>query len=110
MSKAAKGPAYDKREYPRIEASCPVRYSVGDSGVWEDAMLLDYSATGIRFLCDDLLLKGTEIKIEILPEVHQHIPRMSVECVVIRFSMDDTCSFQIGCEFIGAVQVISRKS
>ena len=105
MSKAAKGPTYDKREYPRVEANCPVRYTVGDSGVWEDGILLDYSATGIRLLCDDLFLKGTKLKVEILPEAHQHIPRMSVECVVIRFAMDDTCSFQIGCTFVSTVQL-----
>ena len=105
MSKTAKGQTYEKREYPRVEGSCPVRYTVGDSGVWVDAMLLDYSATGIRLLCDDLLLKGTKIKIEVLAEVNHHIPRMSVECVVVRFAMDDTCSFQIGCEIVSTVRL-----
>jgi hypothetical protein len=110
VSTAAKGPTYEKREYPRVEANCPARYTVGDSGEWVDAILLDYSATGIRLLCDDLLLKGVTFKIEVLPEAHQNVPRMIVECVVMRFALDDTGSFQIGCEFVGTVRLTTHKS
>ena len=110
MSKAAKDPTLDRRQYPRIKASCPIRYTVGDSDVWEDAMLFDYSATGIRLICDDLLLRGTKIKIEVLPKTHQHIPQLPVECVVNRFALDDTCSFQIGCEFVSTARKNSQKS
>jgi len=110
VSKANKDQTYEKREYPRVEADCPARYTVGDSGVWKDAILWDYSATGIRLRCDDLLLKGTKIKIEVLPEAQHHIPLMSVECVVVRIAMDDTCSFEIGCEVISTVQLTARKS
>jgi hypothetical protein len=104
MSEGAKGVPFEKREYPRVEASCPIRYQTGDADDWEDATLLDYSATGISMLCDDLLLKGTKIKIEVLPGSLQHIPQISVEGVVIRFSMDNDCSFQIGCQFVSVVR------
>lgn len=99
MSEGLKRAIFEKREYPRVKASCPIRYQTDDNDVWEEATLLDYSATGIRMLCDDLLLKGTKIKIEVLPGSLQHIPQISVEGVVVRFSMDDDCSFEIGCEF-----------
>lgn len=104
MSAVLKGAALERREYPRVEASCPIRYQTDDSDVWEKATLLDYSATGIRMLCDDLLLKGTKIKIEVLPGSLQHIPQISAEGVVVRFSMDEECSFQIGCEFLTVVR------
>jgi len=104
MSGQTKRVPFEKREYPRVEASCPIRYQVNDSDAWENATLLDYSATGIRMLCDDLLLKGTKIKIEILPGSLQKIPQISVEGIVVRFAMDDDCSFQIGCEFLSVVR------
>ena len=69
---------------------------------------MDYSATGIRMLCDDLLLKQTKLKIELLPGSLQHIPQLSAEAVVVRFSMDDECSFQIGCEFVSVVRSLIR--
>lgn len=94
-----KGVPFEKREYPRVKATCPIRYQTDSKDEWQNAMLLDYSATGIRMLCDDLLLKGTQIKIELLPGSLQHIPQISAEAVVVRFSMDDECSFQLGCEF-----------
>ena len=104
MSEGSKKVPFEKREYPRVEASCPIRYQTGDVDVWEEATLMDYSATGIRMLCDDLLLKGTKIRIEVLPGSLQHIPQISAEGVVVRFSMDDECSFQIGCEFLTVVR------
>jgi hypothetical protein len=104
MSELAKGMPFEKREYPRVTASCPIRYQTGDSNAWEEATLLDYSATGISMACDDLLLKGTKIKIEVLPGSLQHIPQISAEGTVVRFTMDDECSFQIGCEFSNVVR------
>ena len=90
---------YEKREYPRVQANCPVRYQTDITNEWQEATLLDYSATGICIECDDLLLKGTKIKIELLPGSLQKIPQISAEGVVVRFSMDEECSFQIACEF-----------
>lgn len=104
MSAGLKGVPFEKREYPRVVASCPIRYQTDDDAEWYEATLMDYSATGIRMICDDLLLKGTKIKIEVLPGSLQHIPQISVEGVVVRFSMDDECSFQIGCEFVNVVR------
>lgn len=105
---------FEKREYPRIKASCPIRYQTdqndetGETDEWQDAQLIDYSATGIRMLCDDLLLKGTKIKIELLPGSLQKIPQLSVEGVVVRFTMDDECQFQIGCEFLTVVRSLVK--
>lgn len=99
MTQGLRAEQFEKREYPRIEASCPIRYQIESDDEWQDATLLDYSATGVRMLCDDLLLKGTKIKIELLPGSLQRIPQISAEGVVVRFSMDEECSFQIGCEF-----------
>jgi len=98
------GEPFEKREYPRVEASCPIRYQSDSDNEWQNATMLDYSATGIRMLCDDLLLKGTKIRIEVLPGSLQHIPQISVEGIVVRFAMDDECSFQIGCEFVSVVR------
>ncbi len=104
MSVVSEGARAEKREYPRVVASCPIRYQTVDDAKWYEATLMDYSATGIRMLCDDLLLKQTKLKIELLPGSLQHIPQISAEAVVVRFAMDDECTFQIGCEFITVVR------
>ncbi len=58
MTQGVRAAPFEKREYPRIEASCPIRYQIEPDEEWQDATLLDYSATGIRMTCDDLILKG----------------------------------------------------
>ena len=104
MSEGSSAVQIEKREYPRVQASCPIRYQTENDAGWHEATLMDYSATGIRMLCDDLLLKGSKVKIELLPGSLQKIPQISAEAIVVRFSMDDECSFQIGCEFVTVVR------
>jgi len=110
MSEGSTGVQLEKREYPRVKASCPIRYQIDDNNAWEEATLLDYSATGIRMRCDDLILKGTKLKIELLPGSLQKIPQISAEGVVVRFSMDDECNFQIGCEFVSVVRSLIQNA
>ena len=100
MPEKLKEAFFEKREYPRIEANCPIRYQVDNTYEWQDAILLDYSATGVRISCDELVLKGTKIKIELVPDHLQKIPRISAEGIVKRLSIDEVCNFQISCEFL----------
>ena len=100
----------EKREYPRVVASCPIRYQTENDAIWHEAQLMDYSATGVRMICDDLLLKGTKLKIVFLPGELQKVPSISAEATVVRFSMDDECRFQIGCEFTTVVRSLVRKA
>lgn len=106
MPEGSKMVRTEKREYPRIKANCPIRYQTDNAHEWQDATLLDYSATGVLFACDELILTGTKIKIELVPDSLQKIPRISAKGVVNRLSMDDGCNFQISCEFLTVVRSV----
>lgn len=91
----------EKREYPRIKANCPVRFQLDSEDTWQNAMLVDYSAMGIQMICDDLILKGTKLKIEVLPPGNKrNIPAIKADGVVIRHEIDGEHRFHIGCQFL----------
>ena len=118
MSEEVAKVGFEKREYPRVKASCPIRYKtdentgwLDESDGWLDAELIDYSATGILMQCEDVIMKGAKIKIELLPGSLQKIPQISAEGVVVRFTMDDNdCSFQIGLEFYNVVRSLVQNA
>lgn len=97
----------ERRMFPRIVASCPVRYahrpgfavelaadlspaSLAD-GHWETADLCDYSATGLRMVCDNTLLQDTKINLELMPGTLRRVPRIVAEAVVVRCGLRDDC-------------------
>lgn len=89
----------EKREYPRIKADCPVRYRLETEDTWQRATLMDYSATGVRIKCEELIFKGTKISIEVEPGSAKNVPAFSAEGVAVRFSLDEDHNFQIAFEF-----------
>lgn len=89
----------EKREYPRIKADCPARYQLESEDTWHDAMLIDYSATGVLMKCEELIFKGSKIRIEILPGCAKKVPPFKAELVVVRFALDEDHNFHIGCKF-----------
>lgn len=97
--KATEGLWTEKREYPRIRAGCPIRYQFITEDTWQEATLIDYSATGARIKCEELILKGTKIRIEVLPGCVKNVPPFTAEAVVVRFALDEDHNFQIGCTF-----------
>lgn len=99
LSENNKGPWLEKREYPRINANCPVRYKIGLEETWHEATLLDYSATGARIQSEELILKGTRVFIEVLPGQSKNVPSFAAEAIAIRFSLDNEHRFEIGCKF-----------
>ena len=107
MTENVKELRFDKREYPRIKASCPIRYQADSSDDWQDATLLDYSATGVRMVCEDLMLTGTKLKIKLLPGNLQKVPKISADGIVIRLDFDDEHQFMIACEFLKVVRLDS---
>lgn len=98
-------PPAEKREYPRIKARCPVQYQLDSGDDWRDATLLDYSATGVRIICTDLILTGTKLKIRLMPDSLQKVPKISADGIVVRFDLDEEHSFKIACEFLKVVRL-----
>lgn len=96
----------EKREYPRIKAGCPIRYQLMTDDTWQEATLIDYSATGARIKCEELILKGTKIRVEVLPGCVKNVPPFTAEAVAIRFSLDEDHNFEIGCAFNAPVSTL----
>ena len=105
-SENSNGKWVERRQYPRIKASCPVRYQIESEDTWHEATLMDYSATGVSIRCDELILKGSSIKIEVLPGCTNNIPKFSAVGVAVRFSLDEHHRFLIGCEFEQAISIL----
>lgn len=99
ISENSKGVWVEKREYPRIKATCPVRYKINSEATWQDAILIDYSATGVCIKCDELILKGSRILVEVLPSCTKNVPPFTAEGIAVRFSLDNEHRYEIGCEF-----------
>ena len=99
----------EKREYPRIKADCPVRYQLETEDTWHEAILIDYSATGVRIKCEELIFKGTKIRIEVEPGCAKNVPAFSAEGIAVRFSLDEDHNFHIGCEFNKPITSLIKK-
>jgi len=89
----------EKREYPRIKADCPVRYKIELEDTGHLATLIDYSATGVLIKCEEIIFKGTKIRIEVEPGSAKNVPAFSAEGVAVRFSLDEEHNYQVGIEF-----------
>ncbi|MBL1277382.1 MAG: hypothetical protein COB30_014965 [Ectothiorhodospiraceae bacterium] len=98
----------ERRKFPRIQATCPVRFLEHEDKSapekvkepWDDAELCDYSAIGIRMVCDDTLLQNTKINVELVPEKLARIPNILAEAVVVRCDMRSDHRYDIACKLI----------
>ena len=88
----------DRRMFPRIVASCPVRYTRQIEGNWDTAELCDYSAAGLRMVCDNTVLQDTKINVELVPEKMMHVPKIVAEAVVVRCGLRDDHRYEIACK------------
>jgi len=88
----------ERRMFPRIIASCPVRYAQRLGNNWDNAELCDYSATGLRMVCDNTLLQDTKINVELVPEKMMRVPKIVAEAVVVRCGLRDDHRYEIACK------------
>ena len=90
----------ERRTFPRIEANCPVLYRLKSRGRWIVARLENYSATGLRMICDENLPDGAEIAIQIKPGSIKTIPHLSAEGEVVRCCENEENRFQVSCKIV----------
>ncbi len=88
----------ERRKFPRIIASCPVRYRHHIEESWGNAELCDYSATGLRMVCDVTLLQNTKIDVELIPEKLTRTPKIKAEALVMRCGLRDDHRYEIACK------------
>jgi hypothetical protein len=98
----------ERRMFPRITASCPVRYAVHVDGGWDNAELCDYSATGLRMVCDNTLLQDTKINVELIPGKIMRVPKIAAVAVVVRCGLRDDHRYEIACKLtkVGSSKVL----
>ena len=92
----------ERRKFPRIEATCPVLYLQHEivKEPWDNAELRDYSAIGIRMVCDNTLLQDTKINVELIPEKITRIPKVLAEAVVVRCDLRPDHRYEVACKLI----------
>lgn len=100
MSSIFKGIVGDKRGFPRTAAACPVLYRISPDKRWHVATLIDYSAIGIRIVCDENIPCDSEIAIQIKPGSQKTVPPLSITGTVVRCNTNDEQHFEVSCKTI----------
>jgi hypothetical protein len=90
----------ERRLFPRIQASCLVRYAGKNFDELGVAELRDYSAGGVCMISDSILLNSSMLRIELLPEKQSRVPHITAEAVVVRCGMREDHRYDIACKLI----------
>jgi len=88
----------EQRIFPRIPAQCPVRYRTPESQRWIEGKLVNYSATGLRIECDELLTPGTPIAVELRPGDDKTIPAVFGKGTVVRCEPNIELRYEVSCK------------
>jgi c-di-GMP-binding flagellar brake protein YcgR len=89
----------ERRKFPRIVASCPVRYLQTNDNDWSKAELCDYSATGVRMVSESTVLQSSKIDLVLMPEAKSRVPGIAAEATVLRCGLRDDHRYEIACKF-----------
>ena len=100
----------EKRLFPRMEAECAVLYTVGTSKNWKVGILTNMSATGIRMLCPERLLKNIGIAVMLKPGDNKLIPEIEGKGKVTRCDQLDEYEFEISCKLTEIKSLKKTKS
>lgn len=88
----------NQRVFPRVVVSCPVLYLVPSSNRWQVGTLVNFSATGIKMVCDDVVVLGAEISVQIKPGSQKTVPALSASGVVLRCEINDAMQYVVSCK------------
>jgi hypothetical protein len=89
---------YNQRAFPRITVTCPVLYRPSSSKRWQVAKMVDFSATGIRMVCDENLPKDTVLDIQVKPGSKKTVPPLVASGVIVRCEINNEQRFEISCK------------
>lgn len=81
-----------------MPARCPVLYRLLSAKQWRVAKLVDFSATGLRMECDDNLVTGTLVAIQIKPGSNKIIPAITAQGEVVRCEANAQSVFEVSCK------------
>jgi len=93
---------FERRAFPRFKAQCLLHYFTQDGGAWNEAVLEDYSASGVCFLSDETLLQNTKITLQIMKNTGHNtgtpVPPMAASAVVVRCELDEQHRYKVACK------------
>ena len=98
MTSFSDQPFRERRLFPRIATRCRVLYRTPESRGWNTARLVDFSAIGMRIECDELLMPGTPVAIQIKPGDDKAIPAVSAKGSVVRCEPNSKLRYEISCK------------
>lgn len=88
----------ERRLFPRMQASCVVRYAGKNFDELGVAELQDYSAGGVCMVSENIILHSSILRIELVPEGQSRVPKITAEAVVVRCGMRDDHRYDIACK------------
>lgn len=88
----------ERRMFPRLDATCPVLYQMADSTQWRTGSLVNFSATGLRIQCEELLSPGGDISIQIQPGKNRAVPAIMAKGRILRCELDEELYCEISCK------------
>lgn len=91
-------PNYERRGFPRIKAQCQIHYLTQDGGNWNEAVLEDYSASGICFNSNETLLRDTKLTIQITSDASPTVPALAASAIVLRCDLDEDHRYRVACK------------
>jgi len=100
MSSVINDQQQNQRVFPRVVISCPVLYLMPSAKRWQVGTLVDFSATGIKMVCDHMLAPGAEVSVQIKPGSQKTVPALSATGVVMRCEINDALQYVISCKLI----------
>jgi hypothetical protein len=89
---------YNQRGFPRITVTCPVLYRLTSSQRWQVAKMVDFSATGIRMVCDENLAIDATVGIQIKPGSQKTVPALAATGIVVRCEVNAEQRFEVSCK------------
>ncbi len=98
MGQSSSRDKQDQRLFPRLQARCAVLYQTPGNKRWLVAHLVDFAAAGLRMECDEMLLPGTPIAIQLRPGSDRTIPAMQGRGEVVRCAPNSTLRYEVACK------------
>ncbi|KPK56300.1 MAG: hypothetical protein AMS22_01715 [Thiotrichales bacterium SG8_50] len=90
----------ERRRFPRIVGRCPVLYAASAESRRHVAVLIDYSAVGMKFSCKEPLAVGARLVLETKPGSNRTIPAFKADSVVVRCEPAEAGAFLISCRMV----------
>lgn len=88
----------EKRQFPRMPAECPILYRHEHADTWYLGKLIDFSATGLSIISDQIVAANSVFEFQIKPGDNKAIPRFEGKGIVKRCISKTHRQYHLSCQ------------